>query len=62
MKCLLCKKDLNTGNIEDKDCGGDCLACMAREGDPDCIEELIMALEELHMDKPTLTEILKKDS
>lgn len=50
-KCLTCKRVLN--NVEDsksRDCGGDCLQCMADCGDPDCIEEL-RNLEKDKLDK-----------
>ncbi len=40
--CLTCKKKMHTGNGPDPDlsCGGDCTACMADSGDPDCIESM----------------------
>lgn len=35
--CNLCKVPLNQpGKPETKDCGGDCLQCMAEAGDPEC--------------------------
>ena len=41
MRCKLCKTELNQpGKPETRDCGGDCLACMASFGDKDCIAEL----------------------
>jgi hypothetical protein len=36
MPCNICGKQMNTGRVEDMDCGGDCCACMAMIGDPDC--------------------------
>lgn len=42
-KCLICKRVLNdpADPIASRDCGGDCLRCMAEiGGDPDCIKEL----------------------
>lgn len=39
--CTICKRKLNTSDPTTKDCGGDCLRCMAVYGlDPDCIEEM----------------------
>lgn len=42
MICLICKRELDQPNKPDtKDCGGDCLRCMARYGDdPECVEEM----------------------
>lgn len=41
-RCKICKRKLNQSNKPDtKDCGGDCLRCMAEIGeDSDCIKEL----------------------
>lgn len=41
--CKICGVELNQpGKVQTKDCGGDCLLCMANVGcDPDCISELI---------------------
>jgi hypothetical protein len=39
--CLICGRMLfSPDDPESKDCGGDCLVCMAEAGDPDCIAEL----------------------
>jgi hypothetical protein len=37
--CLICKRELDQpGDPSTRDCGGDCLRCMAVYGnDPDCI-------------------------
>lgn len=44
MNCKICKCVLNdSSSPATKDCGGDCLACVAAAGDPDCIK----ALEEI---------------
>lgn len=32
--CNICKRPLDTGRVEDGDCGGDCLECMGDSGDP----------------------------
>lgn len=34
--CKTCKRPLDTGDIRDENCGGDCLMCMAKAGDGDC--------------------------
>ncbi len=41
-KCKLCKREMDIkGDLTSKDCGGDCLRCMAEIGkDPDCIKEM----------------------
>lgn len=31
--CNQCKEPLNIGTIQSKDCGGDCLKCMAKDDD-----------------------------
>ena len=38
-KCKICKRELdNPDDPTTKDCGGDCLKCMAEIGeDPDCV-------------------------
>jgi hypothetical protein len=42
--CNICKVVLDQeGNILTKDCGGDCMLCMARCGDVDCARELAEA-------------------
>lgn len=38
--CLTCHKIMSTGKLQDIDCGGDCTECMARAGDPDCINTM----------------------
>lgn len=39
--CNICKVELDQSNKpETRDCGGDCLKCMAECGDPDCIKEM----------------------
>ena len=42
MNCNICKKKLDQpGDPTTKNCGGDCLYCMATiGGDPDCIRKL----------------------
>ena len=41
MKCLICKRTLDDPNDRTtKNCGGDCLRCMAECGDEDCQHEL----------------------
>jgi len=35
--CHTCHKIMDTGLLQDTNCGGDCTACMAEAGDPDCI-------------------------
>lgn len=42
--CGICKQPLNTGSVASRDCGGDCLKCMAECGDPDCIAALLNSL------------------
>lgn len=40
-KCRICGGELDSGLIGSKDCGGDCLRCMADIiGDQDCVAEL----------------------
>ena len=38
--CAICRKRLNNPSdpILSRDCGGDCLRCMAEAGDPECME------------------------
>lgn len=39
--CKICKRKLNNpSDPTTRDCGGDCLRCMAECGDPDCIKEM----------------------
>ena len=39
--CSICGKKLDQeSDITSRDCGGDCLQCMADAGDPECIESL----------------------
>lgn len=41
MNCVICKRKLNQrGKPDTRDCGGDCLRCMAESGDPDCEETM----------------------
>jgi hypothetical protein len=41
VNCSICKCELDRpDNIGSRDCGGDCLTCMARCGDPHAIKEL----------------------
>jgi hypothetical protein len=41
MYCRICGRELDDPkDPTTKDCGGDCLRCMAESGDPDCIEEI----------------------
>lgn len=36
--CSICKRELDVWDkLDTRDCGGDCLKCMAEAGDPDCI-------------------------
>ena len=45
-KCGICNKQLNQDTVDSKDCGGDCLECMAVVvGDLDCIKELVEGLK-----------------
>lgn len=37
--CGICKNPLDV-SPERRDCGGDCLMCMAEAGDPDCIRTI----------------------
>lgn len=46
-KCATCKKDLDTGRVEDQDCGGDCLACMGSFGDPYAAKAFLEEIERL---------------
>lgn len=41
--CLMCGRLLDTEDIASRDCGGDCLGCLAECGDPDCIDALVEA-------------------
>lgn len=44
-KCKTCKCKLDDpDDPTSRDCGGDCLKCMAEAGDPDCVE----AMAEIH--------------
>lgn len=38
--CKTCHRILDTGNVRDANCGGDCTVCMAAAGDPDCQHRL----------------------
>lgn len=39
--CNICGRPLdNPDDPTTRDCGGDCLRCMADTGDPDCIRQL----------------------
>jgi len=44
--CNICHKIMDTGLLQDVNCGGDCTACMADAGDPDCINTM-RAVKEL---------------
>jgi hypothetical protein len=45
MNCHICKRELDQpGKPDTKDCGGDCLRCMAHCGDTDC-EAVMRELE-----------------
>ena len=38
MKCNICGRALdNPDDPASKDCGGDCVVCMAEAGDPECV-------------------------
>lgn len=40
--CLTCKRHLdNPIDPFSRDCGGDCLVCMAQAGDPECIKSIV---------------------
>jgi len=40
-KCGICKKSMTDDHpVESLNCGGDCLGCMAKAGDPDAIKAL----------------------
>ena len=43
MNCLICGRKLDDPDepINSRDCGGDCLQCMADCGDPDCLQALV---------------------
>jgi hypothetical protein len=45
--CGICGDKLNSGKVTDIDCGGDCVACMAFEGDKEAISSLLGYIEEL---------------
>lgn len=45
--CGICGKPLNTGRVEDDDCGGDCLECMGRAGDPAAAEHFLLEVKRL---------------
>lgn len=34
MKCKICSNEMTEHEGPRKDCGGDCMSCMARSGDP----------------------------
>lgn len=40
--CLLCDRLLDdpVDPIRSRDCGGDCLQCMADSGDPECVAQM----------------------
>jgi len=42
LTCNICSRVLNVADDPTtKDCGGDCLRCMAEAGDPDCIKAMV---------------------
>jgi hypothetical protein len=46
-RCAICDRELKAHDSPDvisRDCGGDCLMCMAEAGDPDCVMELVTLL------------------
>jgi hypothetical protein len=45
--CNICGRRMYESNVPSRDCGGDCLQCMAESGDPDCIDSMIKWLESL---------------
>ena len=47
--CNLCHKIMDTGALQDVNCGGDCTACMADSGDLDCIKtmEAVKVLDDI---------------
>lgn len=49
--CLTCHKIMDTGLLQDTNCGGDCTACMADAGDPGCIETM-KAVKEIESHNP----------
>ena len=48
--CGICKKPLDTGNVEDSDCGGDCLECMGDSGDPAAAEHFLKEIKKLRVE------------
>ena len=49
MKCNLCKNEMTNEWGKHKDCGGDCLSCMAESGDSECMEYLgVILMNELY--------------
>jgi len=38
--CATCKCVLDSSDPASRDCGGDCLRCMAEAGDPECIASM----------------------
>lgn len=42
-KCGICKEEM----LKKNDCGGDCVYCMAIEGDPQAIEKIILEDKEV---------------
>lgn len=47
--CGICKKPLDTGNVEDSDCGGDCLECMGTAGDPAAAKLFLEEIKKLRV-------------
>jgi hypothetical protein len=48
-RCSICGRELNVpeGDVTSRDCGGDCLMCMAEAGDLDCFTALTVVLTQL---------------
>lgn len=44
-RCLICGAVMTSYPSVHRNCGGDCLSCMAEAGDPDCEDELASLLE-----------------
>jgi hypothetical protein len=44
--CKLCHRVMDTGRLQDTNCGGDCAACMAEADDPQAIN-IIKAVAEI---------------
>jgi hypothetical protein len=52
--CGICSKLMNTGAVEDEDCGGDCLECMGTAGHPEAAKSFLKEVRELRTVLTTL--------